>query len=366
MDFDVSYTSADFGHSPFVMFYETTRACDLHCKHCRACAQPHRHPFELDTAGAHALLDQIASFPKPPVLVFTGGDPLKRDDIFDLVAYARSVGIRTAMTPSATPLVSSEALGRLQESGLGRLALSIDAADASTHDAFREVPGSFRRTIQILEDAREIGLPIQVNTTITRRNVGQVDEIARLMADLGIVLWSVFFLVPVGRGLAEERISAPEYEQVFARLWKHAKRQPYGIKTTEAHHYRRFVLQREGNPAFQPESGGHGPIRRAPLGVNDGKGVMFVSHTGRVYPSGFMPIDCGKFPDRSVVDVYQNSETMQKLRNPDLLHGKCGHCEFRSVCGGSRARAYALTRDPLAAEPDCVYIPAELRETAKC
>jgi radical SAM protein len=365
MDFDTSYTSEDFAHSPFVMFYEVTRACDLHCKHCRACAQPLRHPSELTTEESMTLLDQIASFPKPPVLIFTGGDPLKRDDIFDLVSYAGSKGIRTAMTPSATPLVNSEALRRLKDAGLGRLALSIDSSEAATHDAFREVPGSFDRTIDILKEARSIGLQIQVNTTITRRNVGQIDAMADLFASLGIVLWSVFFLVPVGRGLAEERISPAEYEEVFAKLFEHARKQPFGIKSTEANHYRRFVLMRQGDPSFQPGHAPPGRIRRAPLGVNDGKGVVFVSHTGQVYPSGFMPIACGKAPARSLVDIYQNSDTLKMLRNPDNLHGKCGQCDFRHLCGGSRARAYAVTRDPLAAEPDCAYIPTSLRNVDK-
>jgi len=364
-----SYTQEDFAHSPFVAFYEVTRACDLLCKHCRACAQPYRHPRELTAEQSRTLIEQFAAFPKPPVLVFTGGDPMKRPDIYDLVRHAVASGLQTAMTPSATPLVTPEAVRGLQEAGISRLALSLDGADAETHDVFRGVPGSFARTLEILADARSIGLPIQVNTTITRRNVHQVDAMAEFLASLGIVLWSVFFLIPVGRGLAEQRIAPEAYEAVFEKLWNHAQKQPYGIKTTEAHHYRRFVLQRQGDPQRQPErNGGMGrdstmpplrpsTIRRAPIGVNDGKGVMFVSHTGSVYPSGFMPILCGKFPRDSIVDVYQKSPLFQALRDGDRLKGKCGVCEYRHICGGSRARAYALTRDPLAAEPDCVYVP---------
>ena len=360
------YTPDDFAISPFVLFYEVTRACDLVCAHCRACAQPKRHPHELTHEQSELLLTQIASFPKPPVLIFTGGDPMKREDIFDLVRFAVDKGLSTAMTPSATPLVTHEAILRLKEAGLTRLALSIDAADAATHDAFRGVPGSFDRTIQILNDAHSVGLPIQVNTTITRRNVGQVDAMADLFATLGIVLWSVFFLVPVGRGLAEERVSPEQYEEVFERMWYHAQHQKYSIKTTEAHHYRRFVLERMGNPQMQPSGPAPGRIQRAPLGVNDGKGAMFVSHIGTVYPSGFMPIRCGKFPGQSVVDIYQNSETMQQLRDGDLLKGKCGACEYRQICGGSRARAYAVTQDPLASEPDCLYVPKVWREMEAC
>ena len=359
------YTQADFGHSPFVMFYEVTRACDLACKHCRACAQPLPHAKQLSTEMSKTLISQIASFPKPPVLVFTGGDPMKRQDIFELVHHAVEAGIQAAMTPSATPLVTLDALRKLKEAGLSRLAVSLDSEDAAVHDGFRGVPGSFARTMDILHDAREAGLSLQINTTITKRNVNQVDAMADLIGTFGIALWSVFFLVPVGRGLAEQRIEPWQYEMVFEKLWQHAQSQPFAVKTTEAHHYRRFVLQREGDPQRNamaiPDR-----IQRAPIGVNDGKGVMFVSHTGSVYPSGFMPILCGKFPQESVVDVYQNSETFQAMRDPDRLKGKCGMCEFRGICGGSRARAYAITNDPLGAEPDCVYVPSALREGVAC
>jgi len=245
---------------------------------------------------------------------------------------------------------------------LSRLAVSLDSSDAETHDAFRGVPGSYDRTLQIIEWSRETGLPVQINTTITNRNLNQVDEMAELLGRLGIVLWSVFFLIPVGRGLAEQRIKPEEYEMVFEKLFLHSQKQPYGIKTTEAHHYRRYVLLRNGNPQHQPGGAPPGRIQRAPIGVNDGKGVFFVSHTGTVYPSGFMPIACGKFPNESVSDIYRNSPLLRSLRNGDLLKGKCGVCDFRSICGGSRARAFALTRDPLAAEPDCTFIPRRWRE----
>jgi AdoMet-dependent heme synthase len=362
-----AYTQDDFAHSPFVLFYEVTRACDLACKHCRACAQPIPHPNQLTTDRSRELVSQIARFPKPPVLIFTGGDPMKRSDIFELTEHAVSEGLQVAMTPSATPLMTRGAVARLKDAGLSRLALSLDSPDPETHDAFRGVVGSFDRTLEILGWAREIGLPIQVNTTITRRNVDQVDAMADTLSSLGIVLWSVFFLIPVGRGLAEERVPPEQYEKVFERLWVHARSRPYGIKTTEAHHYRRFVLQRQGDPQRQPGGGGPpGRIQRAPLGVNDGKGVIFVSHTGSVYPSGFMPLLCGRFPDESVIDVYQTSALLQSLRDGDRLKGKCGVCEYRRICGGSRARALAVTRDPLGAEPDCVYVPEAWKESALC
>jgi radical SAM protein with 4Fe4S-binding SPASM domain len=265
------------------------------------------------------------------------------------------------MTPSATPLVTRDAVRRLRDAGLSRLAVSLDSSEESVHDDFRGVPGSFKRTLDIMGFARDAGLPLQVNTTISKRNFHQIDEMADMLTGQGIVLWSVFFLVPVGRGLAEQRITPDQYEIAFEKLFEHSKKQPYGIKTTEAHHYRRFVLEKHGDPSRQP--GGNMPqrIQRAPLGVNDGKGVFFISHTGSIYPSGFMPLKCGKFPRESIVDVYQNSPLLRSLRDGDLLKGKCGQCEYRSICGGSRARAFQLTRDPLAAEPDCVYIPTSMR-----
>ncbi len=356
------YTRSDFDHSPLVVFYETTQACDLVCQHCRACAQPQRDSQELDSVQARQLIAQLVSFPKPPMLVLTGGDPLKRPDVYELVEHGVNLGLDLAMTPSATPLVTAEALRRLRDAGLHRLAVSLDGADAATHDAFRGVAGSYQRTLDILAEARRIGLPLQVNTTVTQANCQQLDSLAAFLATQGVVLWSVFFLVPVGRGDQLERLSPQQYEQVFERLWHHAQRQPYGIKTTEAPHYRRYVLQRQGNPQRSPTAADPGQKQRAPLGINDGKGIMFINHRGAIYPSGFLPIVCGRFPRDSVVEVYQNSHWFRKLRDPISLQGKCGQCEFRQACGGSRARSYALTGELMAAEPDCVYLPAASSE----
>ncbi len=350
------YSHVDFDEGPLMFYYEVTQACDLACQHCRASAQPLSDPRELTSAESRALLDQVATFPRPPVLVFTGGDPLKRPDLLDLIRHARDLGLQTALTPSATPLATRDALERARDAGISCLGISLDGCDAVTHDAFRGWEGSFERTMQMLGFARELELPVQVNTTITRRNVHQVDAMAELFADQKIMMWSVFFLVPVGRGEMEERIAAEEYEQVFEKLWHQSQQQPYGIKTTEAPHYRRFVLQRGGDPLASKQQA---RPRRAPLGVGDGKGVMFVSHVGEIYPAGFLPLQCGRFPEDSVVDAYQNHPTFRSLRDPDQLIGKCGVCEYREVCGGSRSRAYAVFGDPMASEPDCVYSPVE-------
>jgi radical SAM protein with 4Fe4S-binding SPASM domain len=250
-------------------------------------------------------------------------------------------------------------LARAKAAGISCLGISLDGADAATHDSFRGWEGSFARTMQMLADAQELEIPVQVNTTITNRNFRQIDAMAELFASKQIRMWAAFFLVPVGRGLAEERISPGQYEDVFERLWRHSRQQPYAIKTTEAPHYRRFVLEQDGDPLAGPAVQPGRPARppRAPLGVGDGKGIMFVSHNGEIYPAGFLPLVCGKFPADSVVDVYQHHPTFVSLRDADQLGGKCGVCDYREICGGSRSRAYAVSGDPLAEEPDCVYVP---------
>ncbi|MBN2473753.1 MAG: TIGR04053 family radical SAM/SPASM domain-containing protein [Pirellulales bacterium] len=358
------YRQEDFGRNPLMFYYEVTLACDLVCKHCRASAQEQPHPEELATEQSKALIDQVATFPRRPMMVMTGGDPLKRADLCALIRHAVGRGLQVALTPSATPLATREAFERVRQAGIRRLGISLDGADEEVHDGLRGLEGSFQRTLKMLDDAKDLQMAVQVNTSITQRNVHQLDAIAELLAGRQIAMWSVFLLVPVGRGLEEQRIEPEQYEQVFERLWHHAQTKPYGVKTTEAPHYRRFVLQRGGDPLAGPRGEADSAERRghrAPLGVGDGKGVMFVNHMGEIYPAGFLPLRCGRFPEDSVVEVYQNHPTFRALRDPDGFKGRCGACEYRHVCGGSRARAYAVTGDPLETEPDCVYVPGQDR-----
>lgn len=363
----------DFDQRPFIVIWETTQACDLACVHCRACAQPARSPLDLDTAEAKRLIDEIAEL-QAPVFVMTGGDPLKRPDIFDLVEYATARGVCTSLTPSATPLLTRDAIVELQKRGLARLAVSLDGPTAEIHDNFRRVSGSFGWTLRAVRWAREIGLPVQINTTITRHNMVLIDDIIALLERLDIVLWSVFFLVPTGRGQSIDLISAEEFEQVFEKLYETAKRAPFDIKSTEAQHYRRFLLQKRaqeraagGSPKLLPMLGVVKPdgIGRAPKGINDGKGFVFISHRGEVFPSGFLPLAAGNVRLQRLGDLYRNSPLFTSLRDSTQLQGKCGDCEFREVCGGSRARAYAVTGNVFGEEPCCVYQPKRKALAAK-
>ena len=355
----------DFDERPFIVIWETTQACDLACVHCRACAQPLRSTLELSTDEAKRLIDEVAAL-RAPVFVLTGGDPLKRPDIFELVEYASTGGVRISLTPSATPLLTQEAIHKLKQCGLARLAISLDGPSAEIHDAFRRVRGSYDWTLRAVCWAREIGLPVQINTTITRHNLQYLDSMIAVLEQLDIALWSVFFLVPTGRGSAIGLISAEEFEQVFEKLYETSRRVKFDIKSTEAQHYRRVLLQRrteekrKGNGQSLPPMLGTSTadgIGRAPHGINDGKGFVFISHLGEVFPSGFLPVSAGNVRKQSLTEIYRHSPLFVSLRDSTNLKGKCGICEFRQVCGGSRARAYALTGDVFAEEPCCVWQP---------
>ncbi len=360
----------DFNERPYIAIWETTQACDLACVHCRACAQPLRKRNELSTEEARCLIDQIAEM-AVPVFVLSGGDPLKRPDIYELVEYASARGVHTSMTPSATPLLTAGAIAALKDRGLARLAVSLDGSTTQIHDAFRRVPGSYQWTLNAVRWAREVELPVQINSTVTRRNIGDLDSMLALLETLDIVLWSVFFLVPTGRGNIADLLSAEEFESIFGKLYAATQRVNFDIKTTEAQHYRRFLLQRRAEERRNGRAGGNtrlpvamefpaalgGGIARAPRGLNDAKGFVFISDVGEVYPSGFLPLSAGNIRRTPLAEIYRESPLFRQLRDTSQLQGKCGACEFKDICGGSRARAYALTGNPMAEEACCVYQP---------
>ncbi len=346
----------NFDQAPFLVIWEVTQACDLACRHCRASAVPDRHPDELTTREGYALLAEIRSF-GDPLVVFTGGDPLKRGDLLDLLRRSVQLGLRTTVTPSATPLLTAEAVSAIHACGVARLALSLDGPDAASHDSFRGVAGSFDRTVSALEHAGAIGLETQINTTVTRHNLHQLDAMARLVARSGARLWSVFFLVATGRAQQTDDLTADEYEQVFEFLYETSKTAPFDIKTTEAQHYRRYAAQRrKSQPKGRRSPAAPGAIQRQ-AGINDGKGFVFISHTGEIYPSGFLPLAAGNVRRDSLVQVYRTAPLFRTLRASENLEGKCGQCLYRNLCGGSRSRAYALTGNYLASDPRCIYQP---------
>lgn len=382
----------DFNQRPFTVVWETTRACDLACIHCRAEARARRDPGELNFAEAHGLIQDIKAFGSPyPIFVLTGGDPAKRPDIFDIIKYARGEGLRVAMTPSATPLITRDTVRRFADAGLIRLAVSLDGKDGAAHDGFRGVSGSFERTLQILDWCREFALESQIHTTVTRHVLADLPAIAAMIAERGIKLWALFLLIAVGRAARPEirrlNITARELESLFHWLYDLTKSAPFDVTPREGYHYRRVLLQRRAAELAMPveqllaeaQDRSWTPsqvapntkatkILRAPLGVNDGRGVVFISHTGDVQPSGFLNLIGGNIRAQSLPDIYRNSPVFRSVRDFAQLEGKCGVCEFKWICGGSRSRAYAITGDPMQSDPYCVYQPAAWqarRSTAK-
>ena len=365
---DSRLVTADFDLAPFTIAWELTRACAFACRHCRAEAQPRRHPQELTTEEAFRLIDEIRAF-GDPILVVTGGDPMMRRDLFDILVYAVGQGLRTSLTPTTTRLVTPKALARVRDAGIRRVAISLDGPAADVHDAFRGFAGSFDIAIQIARDTAEAGLTFQVNTTVSRYNLPVLEQMPELVGRLGAVQWSVFFLVPTGRARADDMVSPQEHEALFHWLYDLSQQAPFDIKSTAAPAYRRVVIQRERSrrPAAgaQPSPllvAGAGyryrdGLDRPAKGVNDGNGFCFMSHTGEVCPSGFLPVSAGNVRQRSVVEIYRQAPLFRRLRDPAALKGKCGRCEYRELCGGSRARAYAVSGDHLAPDPSCPYLP---------
>ncbi len=354
------FPTIDFNERPFILFWEVTRACALACRHCRAIAQPRPHPEELNHEEALHLVDTIAEL-HPPMLVLTGGDPMMRRDIFELIERATERGLRVALSPAATPRLLHTDFNRLRAAGVVSLSLSLDGASRETHDAFRGVPHTFERTLEAARAAMAAGIQLQVNTTLTRSTLSEMDGFISLMKELRPDVWSVFVLVPTGRASCDELPGADEVEQVWQRLVSLRKELPFAIKTTEGHHYRRVLLQAARQAA--PHAGASATARHI-IPTRDGKGVAFISHTGDIQPSGFLPLTAGNVRTDDLATIYRTHPIFTSLRDDNALGGKCGQCEYRHLCGGSRSRAYGTTGDMFAAEPLCNYIPAALRNAA--
>lgn len=365
-----------YDRAPARVYWEITRACDLACRHCRAEAAPDADPGELTATEGFALFERLASFGEPlPHLVLTGGDPLKRADLFDLVARARSVGLGVSVSPSGTPLLTPATIHRLKAAGVDAISLSLDGSNAERHDALRGVPGTFARTVTVARAAVEAALPFQVNTLVSAETLDDIPAILDVVRDVRATRWSLFFLVTVGRGTVLTPITAEACERLLEwladRQVECARAGGPVLTTTEAPHFRRVVMQRrradgEARPhagppqgAFArggaPHGGGHG------AGIRDGNGILFISHTGEIFPSGFLPVLAGNVRLDDIVSVYRDSPLFRTLRDPDGFEGRCGLCEFRGPCGGSRSRSYAATGRVLAEDPLCPYVPRGAR-----
>lgn len=372
----VRHPKFDVASRPFIVIWEVTRACDLACAHCRAEAIPQRSLAELSTAEGCTLIDQIAAFGQPSsLLVLTGGDPTKRPDLAELVAYASSQHVPVAFSPSATPLLTADVLRELRSAGLKAISLSVDGASDAVHDAFRGIDGVFARTMAAWDAALELGLKVQVDTAVAKLNLWDLPAIARILRERRAMTWSVFFLVPIGRGTHLEQITPLECEDVMNFVYDVGL--AIAAKTTEGHHFKRVVLERIilNRLGIQPEQVLRlGPTyrelrarlgwelladtaRRTPMDVNAGRGFIFVSHVGTVHPSGFLTASVGNVRIKSLNEIYRSSRMLQNLRNASMLSGRCGRCEFVPVCGGSRSRAFATTGDALAEDPLCAYQP---------
>lgn len=348
----------DFDHHPLLAIWEVTQACDLACAHCRACATPGRDPGELSFDEGARVLDAVADM-GTPVVVLTGGDPAKRDDLEALVAHGVSRSLTMTVTPSGTPLMTDARVRSLVAAGASRIAVSLDGPDAAVHDEFRGVAGSFDESLRILRAARAAGVPTQVNTSVGPHNFKALRAMASLVEALGVSLWAVFVVVPTGRAGASLLLTASRVEALLEELHDIARAAPFDVKTTAAPHYRRIAMQRRdpgGARGLLRDVGADGVIHGM-RGITDGVGFLFVSHTGEIYPSGFLPLGAGNVRRDDLARVYREHPLFTKLRDADALGGKCGVCAFRRVCGGSRARAWAMRGDVMAEDPLCDYVP---------
>ena len=347
--------AAGFPPRPLQVTWEMTQQCDWRPSRARAGARGVRDKREFSTAEAFHLIEE-ASAMHAPLLVLTGGDPLRRPDLFPIVEFAAQRSVRTSLTLLPTPLLNAEVIAELKVRGLMRVGFWMHGSTAALDDAYWKVPGCHQRTLEAIGACHEAGLPVQINTIMVRRNFHDVEAMIELLTRLDVVLWNVIFFVPPDRTETHELLSGEEHEQVFAKLYAASKVVHFQIKTTEAQHYQRYLLQQRAR-----ESRGRmtevDMITCAPKGVNDGKGFVFINHAGEVYPSRYLPLSAGNVTTQALSELYSESPLFVSLRDSSKLKGKCSRCPARNVCGGSRARAYAMTGDLFAAEPCCAYEP---------
>jgi AdoMet-dependent heme synthase len=342
----------------------------LACRHCRASAIAEPLPGELSTGEAARMLEQIAGFGSPrPVLVATGGDVLMRTGLDEFAVRARDLKVPLALAPSVTPLLDEGRVASLRQLGIRAASISVDGATASVHDRIRGVPGHHHATRAAIDLLRKHGITVQVNTVVMADTVDELPRIARLVKESGASIWELFFLVHVGRGATLGALSAEEHEHVCHFLVD-ASRYGVIVRTVEAPFFRRVVTERADGAAppgeglyrrmrdgLEDELGpGQGPPRAQTKGTRDGRGIIFVGHDGTITPSGFLPLELGNVRDEDIVDVYRDHPLLRRIRAADF-NGRCGRCRYRELCGGSRARAYAATGDPLAEDPGCSYEP---------
>lgn len=364
----------DFAQRPMLVFWEATRACLLACRHCRASATTQAPPGELSTEEGRALIEQVAGFGRPyPILVLTGGDCLLRPDLFQLVEHAASLGVPACLSPSVTPLLDADMVARIARSGVRAVSVSLDGCRPQTHDGVRGIPGHFDATVAAIRQLAASGITVQVNTTVMDGNVDDLPGVATLVAQTGAHIWEVFFLVQVGRGAAARPVSAVVHEDLCHFLYD-ASSYGFIVRTVEAPFFRRVVAARRaggsapGSALYHVLSArlvdslgprtGHPSAHTAP--TRDGKGIVFIAHNGDVYPAGFLPVGLGSVRTRLLREIYRDDPLLKSIRAARFT-GRCGRCEYADLCGGSRARAYAATGDPLGEDPACPYEPGGRR-----
>ncbi len=347
----------DYAQTPLNIYWEMTQACGLACRHCRAEAMPSAHPQELTTEEGMAFLQQIPEFGTPmPQLILTGGDPLLRRDLYELIDEARRLGIGVSITPAATGALNRDVLRRLKDHGVEGVGLSLDGSSAARHDAIRGIPGTFDRTLEALLRAGDLEMPIQVNTLVSAETACDLPAIYELLQGFKIARWSLFFLISVGRGKVLQPLSAEGAEAMMEWVYQISKTAPFVVATTEAPSYRRVALQEMRAEGMGGETMRKSKAARG-FGIRDGNGIMFVSNTGDICPAGFLPLVAGNVRRDRIVDTYRNAPLFQALHDPSTFKGRCGVCEYHTVCGGSRARAFQATGNPLASDPLCQFVP---------